>query len=543
MDRRNFLRNSTMGLSMVSALKIDKMQLSTFQPAETYDENDNILVVIQLFGGNDGINTITPYEWDKYYTLYRPNLHIPEKSVTPISKDLGMAMHPNLKIGVKEGMLGLFKAGKLSIMSGIGYNNPNYSHFRSTDIWLSGIIPNNDSTPLKSGWVGRYFDKYSTNLRPVDPYCIQIGDNPSLMFLGETNEKAIVLENAEEFYTQAKSVEANKVEANGGEYFKQEFSYINELGSQVNSYSTVIKKAFDKGRNMEGYTSKPLSDQLKLVARLIDGGLKTKVYFVELKGFDTHSTQGGLDGLHSRLLGEVSEAISSFQSDIEKLGHAKKVVGITASEFGRRPYENGSLGTDHGTSNILFGFGENVRPDIIGPHYAFLPFIDHQNLNFTTDFRSIYFELMVSWFGQSISFAEKVLGSKFAYINGVGFLKNSVPDKVLPPPPPVPKADPNSSDPGNPLSPSNNVLDNDKFFLKGNPIVDNAAFLDMTLYLPAKVTISQITVDGKEMGVLNQKNYRAGLHTVFLNLKGGAGPYIIVILVGKRTHFVRCLKV
>lgn len=543
MDRRKFIRNSTMGLSMVSALKIDKMHLSTFQPSETYEENDNILVVVQLFGGNDGINTITPYEWDKYYTLYRPNLHIPEKAVTPISKDLGMAMHPNLKNGVKEGMLGLYKSGKLSIMSGIGYNNPNYSHFRSTDIWLSGIIPSNDSTPLKSGWMGRYFDKYATSLRPVDPYCIQIGDNPSLMFLGETSEKAIVLQNADDFYNQAKSVEANKVEANGGEFFKQEFSYINELGTQVNSYSTVIKKAFDKGRNLETYTSKPLSDQLKLVARLIDGGLKTKVYFVELTGFDTHSTQGGLDGLHSRLLGEVSEAISSFQSDIEKMGHAKKVLGITASEFGRRPYENGSLGTDHGTANIQFAFGENVRPEIIGPHFAFLTFIDHQNLNFITDFRSIYFEIMVTWFGQSVAYAEKVLGSKFAYINSVGFIKGTTPDKTLPPPPPIPKADPNSSDPGNPLSPSNLILDQDKFLIYPNPVVGNAAFLNMTLYLPAKVTISQSTMDGKMMGTLHQKNYRAGLHNVFLDLKGGPGLYNIVILVGRRTHFVRCLKV
>jgi uncharacterized protein (DUF1501 family) len=542
MDRRNFIRKSSMGLSMVSALNIDKMQLSTYQPAETYDENDNILVVVQLFGGNDGINTITPYEWERYYNLFRPKLHIPEKAVIPISKDLGMAMHPNLKMGVKDGMYGLFKAGKLSLMSGVGYNNPNYSHFRSTDIWLSGLVPPNDTQPIKSGWLGRYFDKYPVSIKPTDPYCIQIGDNPSLMFLGETSEKAIVLENADEFYNQAKSVEANKVEANGGENFKQEFAYINELGIQVNSYSTVIKKAFDKGKNMESYPSKPLSDQLKLVARLIDGGLKTKVYFVELYGFDTHSAQGGLDGVHSRLLGEVSEAIASFQSDIEKLGHAKRVIGITASEFGRRQYENGSLGTDHGTSSIMFGFGENVRPEILGPHFAFLTYIDHQNLSFVTDFRSIYFELMVSWFGQSVAFAEKVLGSKFPYINGTGFIKTSVPDKTLPPPPPVPKADPNSSDPGNPLNAGNNVLDKDIFMLYPNPVVGNTAFINMTLFLPAKVTISQTTIDGKYMGILNQKNYKAGVHNVFLDIQGGPGLYLIVLNVGKRTHAIRCIK-
>jgi uncharacterized protein (DUF1501 family) len=532
-----------MGLGMVSALNIDKMQLSTFQPSQTLAENDNILVIVQLFGGNDGINTITPYEWDKYYKLYRPGLHIPEKVVTPISKDKGMAMHPNLKLGPKEGMLGLFNAGKLSIMSAVGYSNPNFSHFRSTDIWLSGIVPPNDSEPLPTGWLGRYFDKYAAENKPVDPYCIQIGQSPSLMFLGQKNEKAIVLDSADNFYDQAKFVEGTKVDIQGGEFFNQEFAYVNEVGIQVNDYSKVIKKAFDKGRNLEKYENKTLSDQLKLVARLIDGGLKTKVYFVELKGFDTHSNQGGLEGVHSRLLAEMSEAISAFQSDIEKLGHAKKVLGVTASEFGRRISENGSLGTDHGTSNILFGFGENVKPDILGPHYAFLPFIDSQNLQYITDFRSIYFEIMVSWFGQPISYAETVLGSKFPYINGTGFIKSTQEDKTLPPPPTPPKVDPNAQDNTNPLSANATILDQDRFMIFPNPVIDNTGFLNMTLFLPNQVTIRQITIDGKDLGLLNQGNYRAGIHNVFLNLKGGPGPYLINIKVGRQYHTVKCFKI
>jgi uncharacterized protein (DUF1501 family) len=543
MDRRKFIQNTSLGLGLTAHLKVGQMDLSAFQPTQTFSENDNILVVVQLFGGNDGINTITPYEWDKYYNIFRPNLHIPEKVVIPISKELGMAMHPNLKKGPRDGMHGLFTAGKLSIMTGIGYHNPNFSHFRSTDIWLSGIVPTNDASPLKTGWMGRYFDQVSPGVVPTDPFCIQVGKSPSLMFMGEKNEKAIVLQNADDFYNQAKSVESNKLEASGGAFYKEEFAYINEIGLRVNSYSNVIKKAFDKGKNIESYTDKSLSNQLKLVARLIDGGLKTKVYFVELPGFDTHSNQGGLDGLHSRLLAEVSEAVSAFQSDIEKLGHAKRVLGITTSEFGRRPHENGSAGTDHGTSNFMFGFGENVKPELVAPHISFLPFMDHQNLNYVTDFRSIYFEIMVSWFGQSIGTAEKVLGSKFPYYNGTGFIKTSVPDKSLPPPPEVPKPDPNSSDPGNPLNPSNTILEKDKFVIFPNPVTEGGAYLNMTLFLPDNVRISQHSIDGKTIAELHKKNYRAGLFTVFLDLKGGPGPYLIKIVVGRRTHAIRILKI
>lgn len=542
MKRRDFIQKSSLGLGLVSNMQLDKMQVSSFQPATgAYEENDNILVVVQLFGGNDGINTITPYEWDKYYTLYRPKLNIPASAVTPISKEKGMAMHPNLRLGVKDGMHGLFKSGKLSIISGVGYDNPNYSHFRSTDIWLSGIVPANDSTPLRTGWLGRYFDKYDESVRPESPFCIQVGQNPSLMFLGDKTEKSIVLESADELFNQAKAVESTKVNIGGGENFLKEFAYVNEIGVKVNDYSKVIKKAFDSGKNMETYYDKTLSNQLKLVARLIDGGLKSKVYFVELKGFDTHSAQGGLDGLHSKLLAEMSEAISSFQSDIEKLGHSKKVLGITASEFGRRPYENGSLGTDHGTSNFLFAFGDSVKPEILGTHISFLTFRDHQNLNFTTDFRSIYFEVLVSWFGQTVDQAAKIMGGKFAYAETVGFIKTTKEDKTLPPPPVVPVA---NNDPNSPVNPNNpaNITEQDKFIMFPNPVGPEGTFVNMTLYFETSIEISQVSLDGKVLGKLHVGKYRAGRHNVFLDLKGGPGPYIILIQAGRRYHSLRCIK-
>jgi uncharacterized protein (DUF1501 family) len=542
LKRRDFIKQSTMGVGVVTNLSLGKMNVSAFEPAFANVENDNILVIIQQFGGNDGMNTITPYEWDSYYTLYRPKLHIPQNVVEPINKELGMAMHPNLKRGPKNGMLGMFKQGKLAVMHGLGYHNPNYSHFRSTDIWLSGVVPNNDTEPLKSGWIGRYFDRVRPSERTDSPFCIQIGQNPSLMFLGATGEKSIVLEDAEQLYNQAKSVESDKINIGGSAYFMNEFDYINKVGQEVNEYSKVIKKAFDNGKNIEKYADQPLSNQLKLVARLIDGGLKSKVYFVEHHGYDTHSNQGGLDGLHSRLLAELSEAISAFQSDIEQLGHASKVVGITTSEFGRRPYENGSLGTDHGTANVGFAFGEAVKGEIFGFHFAFLQFRDFQNLWFKTDFRSIYYEIMVSWFNQTPEYAQYVLGSKFAYIEEKGFLKNTKQDLTLPPPPDIPKVNMDLNNPDNPLSPLN-ITEQDKFTLYPNPVQGNSAFLNMRLYFQAAVRITQAHVSGQELGVIHEKSYQSGLHNVYLELKGGPGLYLLRIKVGKRNHFVRCLKI
>jgi len=530
-----------MGLGVVSTLKLDKMELSAFQPASFQNENDNIVVVVQLFGGNDGMNTITPYEWDMYYNQFRPSLHIPQKSVSPISKEKGLAMHPSLTQGVKGGMLGMFNEGKLGVLSGLGYPNPDFSHFRSTDIWLSGIVPSSTSQPLPTGWLGRYFDTFSNEPKPESPYCIQVGKTPSLMFLGESGEKSIVLESAEDMYYQGQMVEGNRIAMEASEYYKNEFDYVNNVGVEVQAYSQVIKRAYDSGKNIEKYASGTLSQQLKLVARLIDGGLKTKVYFVEQVGYDTHANQGGLEGTHARLLKELSEAISAFQSDIEQLGHDKKVVGITASEFGRRPYENGSAGTDHGTASIMFSFGTGVRGEIIGEYFGYFPLFDGFNHTYSTDFRSIYFELITTWFGKSTDFGGAVFGEKFNYINETGFLKQTKKDPTLPrlPDPPVVIIDP---DTGQVIVGEKPSLERDRFSIFPNPVVQDWAYLRMNLFYQAKVVVTLVTADGREVGKLMEGEYRPAQHDVILSLKVPPGTYVVRVRVGKVTYGVKCVK-
>jgi uncharacterized protein (DUF1501 family) len=542
MNRRSFIEQSTLGLGMVSQIKLDKLSLAAYSPQITAEENENILVVVQLFGGNDGINTITPYEWDRYYNELRPKLHIPQSLVTPISKDLGLAMHPSLTKGVNNGILGLHRNGKLSIIQGVGYEFPNFSHFRSTDIWFSGISPQNDGQLLRTGWLGRYFDKYDGAELPENPYCIHVGRNPSLIFQGEKTEKAILVENPDDLFEQAKEVISEKIDAGEKSFFSDEFDYINAVGIKVNQFSKVIKTAFDKGKNSEAYPDKGISNQLKLVARLIDGGLKTKVYFVELDGFDTHSAQGTTEGLHARLLGEMSEAIASFQSDIEKLGHSKRVIGITLSEFGRRPYENGSLGTDHGTSNVMFAFGEQVKGEIFGSNIAFLPFRDEENLSYRYDYRSIYWEILRSWFGTSDSYAEKVLSGRFALVDQKGFIKTTVEDKTLPPPVSVPVVNNDPKSPQNPNSPYN-ATEQDTFTLFQNPVVNGQAKILTQMFVTNKLSVEQYDIKGTFYGeIMAPKEYRPGTYFLNADMRGDHGLYILHIKVGRRNHYLKAIK-
>ena len=544
MDRRKFIKNTSLGLGAVGQMKVGNLQVSPFNSLyEVHQENDNILVVIQLFGGNDGINTIIPHEWPDYYNRFRPKLQVPQGTSIPFAdKKLGLAMHPALKNGVNEGMYGLFKSGKLSVIQGVGYKNPNLSHFRSTDIWFSGIVPANDGQLLPTGWMGRYFDQYQNKDLPESPYCIHVGESPLLMFQGQNEENAILLEDPEELFNQAQQVESDKIDLAINNLFSEEFDYINDIGVKINHFSKSIKAAFDKGKNMESYQDDELSKQLKLVARLIDGGLKTKVFSVSLGGFDTHADQGVLDGVHARLLSGLSAAMSSFQSDIEKLGYSKKVVGITVSEFGRRPYENASLGTDHGTANVMFAFGDEVKGEVFGGNIAQLPFFDFENLAFRYDFRSVYQEILRTWFGASSLFSETVLGGKFAYIEKVGFLRSTEPDATLPGEPVIPEINNDPKSPNNPNSPYA-VSEQDSFVLIPNPTPDGQVLLSMTLYVENDIEIHQFAFKGHYIGQLTEKkHYRAGSYIVDLQIEGPHGLYIVHVKAGNRNHYLKVIK-
>ncbi|MCD8539663.1 MAG: DUF1501 domain-containing protein [Leadbetterella sp.] len=217
------------------------------------------------------------------------------------------------------------------------------------------------------------------------------------------------------------------------------------------------------------------------------------------------------------------------------------MVGITASEFGRRPYENGSAGTDHGTASIMFSFGTNVRGEVIGEYFGYFPLFDGFNHTYSTDFRSIYFELVTSWFGKSTDFGAGIFGEKLNFINETGFLKDTKKDPTLPklPDPPVVIIDP---DTGQPIVGEKPSLEKDRFSIFPNPVVEDWAYLRMNLYYQAKVVVTLVTLDGREVGKLMEGEYRPAQHDVILSLKVPPGTYLVRVKVGKVTYGVKFVK-
>lgn len=418
MKRREFLIKTAAASTI--PLVLGGYQISNSSPifnklAENAQNDDNILIVVQLNGGNDGLNTVIPLDqYDKLIKL-RKTVLLPEYATLSVTDEIGF--NPAMR-----GMHNLHKEGKLLTIQNVGYPEPNYSHFRSTDIWTSGSA---SDKIVNSGWLGRYLDNkypgypnnYPTEEVP-DPLSITIGGTISMTCQGPIYSMGLVLQNTTDFYDIRTDGEDTAPKTNAG----LQLDYIRTIADKTKVYTTTIKTASDKGKNLS--TKYPatnvnkLADQLKIVAQLINGGLKTKVYVVTLGGFDTHSLQvneaGSTNGVHSILLGYVSQAIEAFQDDLKLMGKEDKVVGMTFSEFGRRITENDSLGTDHGAAAPLFFFGTKINAGILGTN----PVISddttvEDNLPYQFDFRDVYNNILVDWFNVDIPTAESLMNKEF----------------------------------------------------------------------------------------------------------------------------------
>jgi uncharacterized protein (DUF1501 family) len=376
---------------------------------------DRVLVLIQLIGGNDGLNTFIPLDQYTNLSKLRKNILIPEKEILRIQGAPSNGFHPAM-----TDLRNLYDEGKLSVVQNVGYPNQDYSHFRSIDIWMSA----SDSDKfVETGWLGRHLQsKYSAfpvgypNSDMPDPLAIQIGSIISLALMGDPVPMGFAVNDTESFYQFVNDV----VEKAPSTPFGDELEYIRLISQQAQVYYEVIKKAASKGKNLsQKYPSKDnyLADQLRIVAQLISGGLKTPVYIVTLDGFDSHSDQvdavmGPSKGSHAELLGKVSEAIGAFQDDLKKLGIDDRVAGMTFSEFGRTIASNASLGTDHGAAAPLFVFGTNVIPGIIGSNPKVKDQLDaSEDIPMEHDFRAVYASTLQDWF--ELPNPELVLKNKF----------------------------------------------------------------------------------------------------------------------------------
>ncbi|GAB3774698.1 DUF1501 domain-containing protein [Spirosoma horti] len=413
MKRRNFLQHAAS--SLVLPVLIDGFGAKAFARPSSFvqslinlaDQTDRVLVIIQLQGGNDGLNMVIPLDQMSVYTApnFRGNIAIPEAKALRLRNVSQTGLHPAM-----TGMQQLFNDGKLSIVQGVSYPTPNFSHFRASDIWMTAV----DSTQTAaSGWAGRYLDKqypgfpdsYPTTKMP-DPPAIQIGYVTTTSLLGPTDSMAIVLQDPDTFARLVGDTPKNPLTSQSG-YAGQQIDYIRQQQASSVSYAGQIKTAAGKGKNLATYPAmNSLAAQLKIIARLISGGLQTKVYYVTLGGFDNHANQvdatDTTTGTHANLLRTLSDAVLAFQTDLAQLKLEDRVVGMTFSEFGRRAISNGSRGTDHGTSAPMFVFGTAIKSPMVGKNPN-LSDLDNNNLKMQTDFRQVYAAILTDWFSTDAS--------------------------------------------------------------------------------------------------------------------------------------------
>jgi len=382
-----------------------------------YMGDDRVLVLVQLAGGNDGINTVIPLDQYSAYMSARANIALPEDKVLRLTGADQIALHPAM-----TEMQQLFNNGKLGIVQAVSYPKPNFSHFRATDIWMTA---SDSDKVVNTGWAGRYLDdiyphfpnNYPNEGMP-DPLAIQVGSVVAGALQGPAFTMGLAISNPSNFYNLIEG----KVTASSPTRAGEQLEYIQQMGLKTDQYAAVIKKAALKvTKQSDKYPApgkNPLADQLKIVARLIAGGLKTKIYMVNTGSFDTHAKQTDdadkTTGTHANLLRRVSDAIGAFMNDLEYLQVPDKVMGITFSEFGRRIRSNASGGTDHGAAAPLFYFGHAIKGGVIGNNPV-LPAnaTVNDNVPMQTDFRSVYTSILQNWFTLQPADVQQVLNGRF----------------------------------------------------------------------------------------------------------------------------------
>lgn len=385
MKRRNFIKLT----STASAAGLLPIQLNTsFKFLNSFsncDFSNRKIVLIELAGGNDGLNTVIPLSVYSDYVNMRPTIHVPSSIVLPLSaidsnlagtnQDIGL--HPKL-----SGMYNLFDQDQLKIIQSVGYPSANRSHFASIDIYNTGNDGSNWNNGQNSGWIGRFMENHYSDLLPTNfPMGVQIGSrNTSLGFHG-LNEHGLAVnlsgQDSENFYSVLSGLSGEYPSEFPDSHYGNELQYIVDTDTVSNVYAQAISNSFNSGSNFSGanYPDTDLADQLKTVARLIRGGIQTKVYMVRLGGFDTHNDQvqgqGDIQGKHYNLLDELSTAVEAFMSDVNSDSIGDDIVGLTISEFGRKAQENGSNGTDHGQVAPAFVFGKPINSGVSGVNVDF----------------------------------------------------------------------------------------------------------------------------------------------------------------------------
>jgi len=346
---------------------------------------ERILVVIELAGGNDGLNTVVPYGDPAYYRA-RPRLGIPEKDV--LKAAAGVGFHPSM-----TGFERLYKDGHLAVVHGCGYDHPSLSHFSSMGFWHTGVP--NSGEPL--GWLGRLADEtYVPSTRNV---IVNLGNSQSLA-VRSRKHSPLVFSDPGRFRRDGTDDEKAALASlgQGTVTANSTLDFLAATAQNAADSSDFVRKATMGYQTPVDYgTGGGLGGNLQRVAALIKADIPTRLFYVTYQGnsFDTHVQQADL---HSRLLMYTADAVRGFIDDLERIGRADQVAVMIFTEFGRRVEENGSLGTDHGTATPMFIVGKGVKGGFYGQHPS-LTDLDDGNMKMTTDFRSVYATMIKEWLG------------------------------------------------------------------------------------------------------------------------------------------------
>lgn len=406
MNRRDFIHSLSHSVALpalLSGFSWDEMiQSNSSLLSNTTVGDGNILIMVLLNGGNDGLNTVIPLNMMSQLNTIRPKVVIPENKLLALNKS-DLALHPSL-----TGLHSLSKENRLKIVQSVGYPSQNYSHFRSMDIWQSGSM---SQEYLSSGWLGRYLEKkhpnfpesYPTANYP-HPLALEIGWNSSLMFTGEHSFTSVVASNPESFYEIIGDLDLTYPSTPIGEKLK----YIQLITKQSNAYGKVLKETYQKGKDFT-FPNTNLANQFKIISKLISGGLNTRIYKVEIGGFDTHSAQvdttDRTKGTHANLMTELNDAIITFMKAMDSINQSDRIVGMCFSEFGRTIHSNDTSGTDHGAVAPVILFGNKLDANVAGTNPIIPTKISQDELPLQFDFKQVYGSLISQWMGGGSDFS------------------------------------------------------------------------------------------------------------------------------------------
>lgn len=442
MERRKFIKLS----ATASALALTPFEMKgvmEMRELQDCDFSGRRLVLINLDGGNDGLNTLVPINQYDLYSNFRPTIRVPDTGVNKyISLDSGLP--ENKQLGLHPSLFefkNLYDSGKMRLLQSVGYPSQNKSHFASSDIYMTGNDGNGWENGKTSGWIGRYMEQmYADLLGSSYPFAVQMGNVKNSLGFHGLHEHGmnmnITNQDASGFYSIINGLGGEAPQnIPMGTDFGIELDYIIKTDKLANVYANAISNAFNGGSNSVTYPDTDLSDQLKTVARLISGGLESKIYMVRIKGFDTHANQletgnGDILGRHDILLQELNGAISAFISDLENLGLEDDVIAMTYSEFGRKVAENGNLGTDHGEVAPMFVFGKAVEGGVSGNNPDLNEASQENNWQVETvqyDYRAVFGTVLKEWMGASESIIDQTF---FDHSNSASFNESIVSEVI-----------------------------------------------------------------------------------------------------------------